>query len=136
MDLDLKLVDLSESLKTYLDRDALTLSNLADAYLELSRTIYKILAKYPKSWSKLKKRYPILLKLMDNIQQKKTIYSGDEKKDLQDKNSVWTNNDRTLKNIDFYVTIMQRLGENKFKWIFSLSAIAISIVSIILSLVL
>jgi len=130
--IDIEKFCISKTLKDYLDKDALSLSNLAHAYLEISRTIYKILVKYHKKRQKLKKGFIILLKLMENIQQKNTLPAERIEIKTINRDRIDANKHQTLTNIEFYTTIMQKLIERRFYSIFSISALAISIVSIIL----
>ena len=118
-------------LKDYLKSNALDLSNLADAYLEISRTIYDLLKNYSSRWRQLKRGYVELLKIIDCIQQNSTILSGDETIDSQGRTTVWTNKDQMLKNLDLYVTIMLNLKETRITLIISVIAITVSIVSLI-----
>jgi len=125
--MDLKLVKPSKALKEYLEASDLTLPNLADAYLHISRSITGLLLKYAAKWRKLKKGYIDILELIDNIQQKKNIPSGGgvEIYSLQ-KTTVWNNYERVQKNIELYVMIMLNLRETKIHFIISMSALAVS----------
>ena len=134
MNLDLKHIKLSEKLRKYLESDGLALPTLADAYLEISRKIYDLLANYSSKLRTLKKGYVDLLNIIDQIQKKPTILTGDENLDSQGRITVWNNKDQMLKNMDFVVTIMLNLKESRFNRIISVIAITLSIVSLIISL--
>lgn len=134
--IDIEKFCISETLKDYLDKDALSLSDSAHAYLEISGTIYKLLAKYHKKRRKLKKGFIILLTLMENIQQKNTLPAERIEIKTIKRDRIDANKNQTLKNIEFYTTIMQKLIERRYYLFFSIGAIAISLLSIILSLIL
>jgi len=68
-----KVVVLSEELDEYLSEKELSHSKIADAYFEISRCTYGLLAQYPTDWRELRKGYPELLEMMDIIQ-KKTLH--------------------------------------------------------------
>jgi len=132
--MDLKLVQPSKTLKEYIEMSGLNLSNLADAYLEISRSITGLLSGYTSKWRKLKKGYIDILKLIDNIQQKSTILSGDDADDSQGRTTVWNNKDQVQKNLELYVSLMLNLRESKINFIISVSALAVSVISLSLSL--
>ncbi|MFW9971691.1 MAG: hypothetical protein ACFFDF_15960 [Candidatus Odinarchaeota archaeon] len=119
---------------SYLNERHLSLSDLADAYLEISRTIYSILLIYHKKWWNLKKRFISILELMDNIQKKGTKPSPVVGEDQESRPRVDVNKNQTLRNIEFYTSIMQKLIERRFYYIFSIVALAISIISLVFSI--
>jgi len=131
---EFKLINLSEKLKDYIDpKKKISLSNLADAYLEISRKMYELLKKYHSKRGKLSEGYEELLVLIKKIQNKDTDPSGDDDKDSRGRISIWENKSFMISNMGIYLTRMQNLEQNKISWsaiIISLSAIFISIISL------
>jgi len=57
LEVEIETSEFYKKLKEYLDKSTLPLPELANAYLEISRTIYTILLKYHNKWRKLKKEF-------------------------------------------------------------------------------
>ncbi len=126
-----------------LKTDRLSLSNLAHAYLEISRILYDLLNDYsikekPKDQIHiLDLGFRDLLKLVQKIQEKQTSYEGIDKKDLPNaKESVWSNKRNLFDSLNFYDSIKQNLlaeRSNKNAHNLAKKAILISMFSIIVS---
>lgn len=112
MNLKLKLIKLSGKLKELTDLDEITLSDLAHAYLEISRRIYELLTKYHTKRRKLMKGFDDLLVLIQCIQQIPTDTSGKPDDVAQARSSVMANKDFVSNSMGFYVTVMQNLRGN------------------------
>lgn len=139
--LDLELVTLSYRpfLVWALNKEDLSYSNLAHAYLEISRVLYKLLKDYSKVSSEefkakfqniklkyLQKGFDDLLKLIQNIQEKGTE-RGDPAKIQAGKESVWNNKNNLFSSLEFYETIMNNIKTNKLAILIGLSMIILAI---------
>lgn len=112
----------------------LSLPTLADAYLEISRSLYGLLADYPNELGELRKGYRDLLKLIKFVQEKDTELSNDGDQNDKWRDSIWKNKDQALNNIALYISIMQDLKESRVNLIFGIIALIISVASLILSI--
>lgn len=131
---EFKLIHFSEKLQNYTDpTKKISLSNLADAYLESSRMIYELLKEYHSKRGKLSEGYEELLVLIKLIQKKDTELSGDDDKDSRDRISIWENKSFMVNNMGMYLTKMENLEQKKMFWIaliISSSALVISFISL------
>ncbi len=138
MNLNLELVEISDVLKGYIaENDKFKFPKLADAYLEISRVIYKTLLDYHPKWRELVIGHSDLLKIIQCMHQKETDPSGNEKEDNPGRISVRDNRDHVIRSMVFYVTEMQNLRENKHKTIItyiSYLAIIFSFVSLVVTI--
>ena len=124
-----KYIKLTDKLKKYFKDEALSLSDLADYYLNFSITTFDVLADYNNKYRKLKKAYKELLKLMQNIHHKKTARNFHTFE--HDNNAIKNNKDHALKSLELYTTIVLKLKESKINfWITFTISIAVLIISI------
>ncbi|TKJ24001.1 MAG: hypothetical protein CEE43_02215 [Promethearchaeota archaeon Loki_b32] len=134
MTLELEIVKPSDNLKKYLELEKIDLHTLADAYLEISRSLYELLADYPSELGELRKGYRDLMKLIKYIQKKETDTADYKPQNIKWRESVHNNKDHLLKNITIYLSIMQELKEHKLNLVLGIIAMVISGVSLILSI--
>ena len=118
--LEFKLIKLSDNLKKYINAEKLSHSELADAYLEISRGTYGLLAQYPSDWKELKKGYPELLKILNIIQYKQSSLIDKSGTLRNDRNAIKYNKDQTSKDINLCISLMLELRGTRIR-IFNIS---------------
>ncbi len=131
-------IKLTNKLEKYYKEETLSLSDLADYYLNFSIATFDVLADYNNKYRKLKKAYKELLKLMQNAHHKKTTHNLLHTLE-HDNNAIKNNKDHALKSLELYTTIMLKLKESKINfWItftITIAALIISIGSVIIQFI-
>ena len=127
---EFKLVKPSDNLRKYLEMDEISHTDLADAYLEISRCTIKLLVDYPLKSIKLKKSYTELLSIMQIIQDKPTT-----KKDLSsinhDRDTIKYNKGQAVNSVNLCISLILELRRTRIHSILSSIAIGISIFSVV-----
>jgi len=102
-------VVISKELDEYLIAPELSHSKIADAYLEISRSMYGLLAQYPSDWRELRKGYPKLIEMLDVIKKKKPPQPGEMRDFERNRIAIKNNKDQASKDINLCISLMLEL---------------------------
>ena len=134
-------VVISKELEEYLIAPELSHSKIADAYLEISRSTYGLLAQYPSDWRELRNGYPILLEILDVIQKKPPPKQSEMRELERARIAIKDNKDQASKDINLCISLMLELKRSeieekqfKIKKIIDILVVAVSIVSLGISI--